>query len=548
MSWKDGARAFARDARGSVALYVALGTMVFLPIAAIAIELSSLFALHTDVQQAAEAAALAGARHLDFTEEGLVAAETAAKTAVTNFQSTAADEGNVVDIQTVQFLWALPPAGQTNFALYATTDAKEARYIRAITEPRTHVSGLMTAFLAIWTGDGNAAATNIVQGSAVAGRTAVACRTLPLMMCNPAEPGSAIAQEVGGYNKFGDFLRAHPRWTRAQFRVRWIGPGASFGPGTFGFLEPTISQKNGARGVEDELALNNPTFCVALDGATVDPDIKTGQISTVVDGLNVRFDKYESNWKSEKNSSDYSPAPNVTKAFEVKKNNACETNPMNPENDLSIEWQQLPRDPCFKDSTLANCFPFEAIDKYSALYGANNGFGPGLYRYFEINHPNDVAGGAIKSSILDELKAKEIDLNNEIGMPSPPTPSADYPVSRYTVYRWEIDKASNIPGSQTRQGQNPLEEGRPQCNKNNVGSADRRLLYIAVVNCQAQAAEIAAHGKIRVKEFAESFLTEVAQHGEGPNKDKGTIFVEIRRTVEQGSSSNIVLRDVIQLY
>jgi Flp pilus assembly protein TadG len=178
MNWHLKARAFVRDARGSVALYIALGTMVFLPVGAIAIELSSLMALHTEVQQAAEAAALAGAKQLDFTDDGLVAAETAAKTAVTNFQSLAADAGNVVDIQTVKFLWALPPAGQSNYELYETTKASEARYIRTITEPRTHVSGLLTAFLAIWTGDGNAAATNIVAGAAVAGRTAVACRTL----------------------------------------------------------------------------------------------------------------------------------------------------------------------------------------------------------------------------------------------------------------------------------------------------------------------------------------------------------------------------------
>ena len=120
-------------------------------------------------------------------------------------------------------------------------------------------------------------------------------------------------------------------------------------------------------------------------------------------------------------------------------------------------------------------------------------------------------------------------------------------MSRYSVYRWEIDKASNIPGSQTRQGGLPIEEGRPQCSAN-TGSPDRRLVYIAVANCQAQAAEIAAHGKVHIREFAEGFLTEAPIHGNGPTKDKGAIFVEIRRTIEQGDSANLVLRDVVQLY
>jgi Flp pilus assembly protein TadG len=552
MNWHGKVRALARDVRGSVALYVALGTMVFLPVAAIAIDLSSLMALQTEVQQAAEAAALAGAKELDYTDDGLVAAETAAKTAVTNFQALAADAGNVVDIQTVTFLWALPPDGQTNYELYTTTDADEARYIRTVTEPRLHVSGLLTAFLAIWTGDGNAAAQNIVAGAAVAGRTAVACRTLPLMMCNPAEPGSAIADALGGSNKFGDFLKANPRWTRAQYRIKWIGPGASFGPGTFGLLEPMISPKPGAKGIEDELALNIPSFCVTLNGATIDPDIRTGQAATVVDGLNVRFDIFEGNWKSEKNSAAYPPAPNVTKAWGKKAGgggggNPCNVEPKNADHDPTSDYQALPRDPCFTNSGLANCFPFDGtIDKYSALYGANNGYS--LYDYFRVNHPGDISGGAIKAAIFNELVAKEIALNNEIGMPLPPAATQTSPVSRYTVYRWEIDKASNIPGSQTQQGGLPKEEGRPQCNKDNVGSPDRRLLYIAVVNCQQQAEEIAAHGRVTVREFAEGFMSETPIHGQGPAAEKGAIFVEVRRTIEQGSAANIVLRDVVQLY
>ncbi len=547
MDWYGKVLALARDVRGSVALYIALATMVFLPVGAIAIELSSLMALHTEVQQAAEAAALAGAKKLDFTDDGLIAAESAAKTAVTNFQSLAADDGNVVEIDTVQFLWALPPAGQTNYELYTTTKASEARYIRTITEPRMHVSGLLTAFLSIWTGDGNQAATNIVAGSAVAGRTAVACRTLPLMVCNPAESGTSLATALGAYNKFGDFLKANPRWTRAQFRIKWIGPGASFGPGTFGLLEPTISKKPGANGVEDELALNIPSFCVALDGATVDPDIKTGQAATVAEGLNVRFDMYKGNWKSETNSSSYPPAPNVTKGYDNGGNGKQKCEP-----DIKYEsdpnnYQNLPQDPCFTNPNLPNCFAFGgAIDSYSAMYGANNGYS--LFNYFKVNHPNDISGGVIKSAIFDELKAKEIAVNNEIGMPLPPTATQAAPVSRYTVYRWELDKASNIPGYQTRLGGLPREEGRPVCNKNNVGSADRRLVYMAVVNCQAQAEEIAAHGKVTVREFAEGFVTEPMTHGSGPTKDKGAIFVEIRRTIEQGSSSNVVLREVIQLY
>ena len=534
-----------RNVQGSVALYVALGSMVFLPVAAIAIELSSLFALHTEVQQAAEAAALAAARKLDYTDDGLVAAEDAARNAVVNFQSLASDEGNVVEIQTVTFLWALPPAPQTNYELYTTTKASDARYVRTVTEPRQHISGLLSAFISIWIGGSTASAGHVVVGAAVGGRTAVACRTLPLMMCNPAEPGSAVAQALGGYNKFGDFLKANPRWTRAQLRTKWIGPHASFGPGTFGLLEPTISQKNGAKGIEDELALNIPSFCVALNGASIDPDIRTGQAATVVDGLNVRFDIYESNWKSEKNSADYPPAPNVTKAWDKKGGNACNVEPKNAPGDAA-SYQALPRDPCFANPSLPICFAYEALDTYSPLYGANNGFS--LLNYFTVNHPKDVTGGAIKSAIFNELKAKEIAVNNEIGMPLPPTATQASPVSRYAVYRWEIDKASNIPGSQTKQGPLPKEEGRPQCNSGNIGSPDRRLLYIAVVNCQQQAEEIAAHGKVNVTEFAEGFLTEAPIHGQGGSADKGAMIFEIRRTIEQGSASNIVLRDVVQLY
>src|SRR5262249_4268490 len=154
-----------------------------------------------------------------------------------NLETGANDaQDNTVDITTVEFLRALPPAGHYNYADYVTTEGSKARYVHVVTETRTRASTPYATLVALW---GGKSQNGIKQtaGDAVAGKVTVACKALPLMMCNPAEVGvDADGQPCGNpavtadndpntpnsYSLFSDFLKDHPDWRRHQFRIKWI--------------------------------------------------------------------------------------------------------------------------------------------------------------------------------------------------------------------------------------------------------------------------------------------------------------------------------------
>ena len=577
-----------RESRGAVAIYVALSTLFILPLMAVSLDLTRYYGLHTELEQAAQAAALAGATELNFTDAGLTAAVSAATTAVQNFQAQATDkEDPEVLIQTIQFLEALPPAGQTNYDDYVAEDAEDARYIRVITEPRAIDSPSFRAFLAVWSNVENVdeAARKITIGTAVAGRTAVACRTMPLMTCNPVEGNTPITADYPnttpgetGFDFLSDFLKAYPEWTRRQIRVKFIGPDTGYANGVFGLLEPNFSTNNGAKGIEDELALGVPASCIQLDSVVVgSANVKTGQAQTIVDGINVRFDIFRGNWKNDKNDPDYAPAADVIKGMLPKNNGqTCTPDFVEDENPDDLtgadlpDAKKLPQDECFTAETAADlatyspkCYAFGAQDGEEVTSQGNHGFagryGNGRYnllRYFQVNHPtmveDDGAGGfQVEQSIFDAIVAKETAFLTANGMSSPGGTEAasnpDVPPSRAAVYQWELD-SGNIP-SPSNTG-SPEEEGAPQCSSSTPAGLERRSLYIAVVNCKQYADELNNGDRIvPVQEFGEVFLTEPADHnGQGGSGDKGAIYVEFKRAVKPGNIDNVVLRDLVQLY
>ncbi len=99
----------------------------------------------------------------------------------------------------------------------------------------------------------------------------------------------------------------------------------------------------------------------------------------------------------------------------------------------------------------------------------------------------------------------------------------------------------------------PLEEkGLPQCQSDPfyIGGPERRLIYIAMVNCNEYADELSSGQRVvPALEFLEVFLTEPADSNAsaGPG-DLGAIYVEPVRGTGPVEQDNIVLREIIQLY
>ena len=96
------------------------------------------------------------------------------------------------------------------------------------------------------------------------------------------------------------------------------------------------------------------------------------------------------------------------------------------------------------------------------------------------------------------------------------------------------------------------EAGEPQCQSDPdfIAGPERRLIYIAIVNCQEYADALSGGQRVvPVLEILEGFMTEAADsNAAGGYADMGAIYVEPIRTLDVGAQENVVFREVIQLY
>lgn len=432
-----------RDVTGAVTVYVALSMVVFLPLLALVLDFTRYLNLHTELEQAAEAAAMAAAKEMDYTTTGLDRARTAARDAVTNLQSfaedrtpaDASDDEAQVAIAEVQFLWALPPEGpdkEARYADYITTSATRAKYVRVVTEIR----GVRSPFFATFyrtlnNGVAPANAEEVVTkdtvGSAVAGKRTVVCRAMPMMMCNPVEDYSAA--ECGGRSPMfsepdwdmssnpetlGDFLADNPDAKRLQWRFRFLGPNADLGiPGNFAWLEP-VNRGPGTAELRDEMARADLSSCIFIDGAEVDQTTNTGQRQAAVAGLNVRFDIYDgplraTDWEDsngdnvrQQDEFIYPSAPNVTKGYEPGNgNNWCRADLADADDHT---YSGLPQDSCFATDTCSDVWGNPGADD-----GVSGRIGEGDWdpvRYFAANHFDLVFDG---EGVIDPVSRELVD-------------------------------------------------------------------------------------------------------------------------------------------
>jgi Flp pilus assembly protein TadG len=330
--------------------------------------------------------------------------------------------------------------------------------------------------------------------AATAGNTQVICEIPPLMMCNPNETAGNTSFSVPA---------------GSQYVAKYTGPGAGMAPGTFGLLDsPTCGA--GSKCIAELLGHRRPAS--GCFSATV--DIRPGQANGVRNALNTRFDMYENPFfNSKKNDANYHAALNVTKGYVETSGGSCPNlEEWNMDDHGAPELSKFPRDSCYSDGTCAR-------------------IGDGDWdrtKYWDINHAPS-------------------------GHTQPPGYAT---MSRYDVYRWEIDfgKIPNVTG---------VEDGNPSCNVPASDPADRRTFIMAVVNCLEQ--NVAGNtDDVEVVTYMEVFLTEPVSipsdapkctggGGETPTECEKTrnqkmeFVVEMIREVSPGSLDG-VLHDMVQLY
>lgn len=514
----------------SVAPTVGLAIFALIATGGIAFDYARLAAMDTELQNAADQSALAGAGQLDG-ETGACARAAAAAADLLANQTLLANEAAGVRAVTVQNESACDATGSIRFyqsydqvtdtpGAAATSDL-DAKVIIVRVDPRTAFYALTPVVAALSSGP--------IAAEAVASLGSAVCKVPPVMMCNPDEPD-------GNTDINFDFNPAEG----VGLRLVINRPDA---PGNFGFLRIDGA---GAREVAMQLGYDNPPHgCIRTTGVETQP----GDMQAVRAAFNTRFDISENGSTTCPGSGTCSPSINSRKdvvradadgcalsntAWREVANPYRATDPVNPlPDDASADPGAMghPRDICHAVSVAGACAPITG----------NAIVGDGKWdrdAYFRINYGLNQSGWM--SAVTDED-----------GNPLATTQAEIAGVSRYDVYQWEIrEKATRLDVDRPIGSTGLKSYGRPVCRPPGITPSptvtDRRRMPVAVINCEAQ--NLRGHRtNVAVRKWLDVFLVEPAvTRGNGPDQrtTNGDIYVEVIgvTTSGAGNTENLPLR------
>lgn len=523
-----------RDTDGTVAPTVALALIGLVAAGGVAFDYARLASMDTELQQAADQAALAAATQLDGQSGAIARATAAAQSLITN-KTAFASGGGAVTIPTLVFCKTFDDSKPDGMASAggactpAATDA-DAHVVWVKVGGRT-ANYTLTPIVGLFN-SGN------IGAEAVAGLSSAVCKEPPVMMCNPNSDPSKF--DVNNYIGKGMLLIA-------------TGGGGSYAPGNFGFLDVGA----GASDLAKLMGYGSPPDkCVDVSN----PSTETGSMTSVIDQFNTRFDLYESGdsigcFGTVTNPGKCPPSLNSRKDVVMNhtapynKTNCgvvngggqngwqISTNPYRPVLTPATDPRYYlnytntpdamgyPRDKCHSFNSTGNCD--------TAFGTPNSRIGTGdwdIDAYWRVNHPFGTTSGAVHNPTAGGPDLYDTSLNSTIraAFPSPADATRTYP-TRYQVYRWEMADPSNLLRSQTVAGVG-TSYGQPICQPPGWAAggstADRRTLPIAVVNCSGLAGKKA----VNPIDWIDSFLVEPSlprSGASGTYTQTGDIYVEV---------------------
>jgi Flp pilus assembly protein TadG len=523
-----------RNTSAAVAPTVALSLFGLIAAGGLAFDYARMASLDTDLQNAADQAALAAASQLDGQVTACDRASAAARALVSN-QTRFSNDGNGVAV-TVANETGCGTGGFVKFyedklhTVAASTDAT-AKFVQVTVNSRS-ATYAMTPVVQLFT-------SGAMRGTAFAGLGSAVCKVPPLMFCNPDEPVGNTDVNYG--------FNAN---SRIGVGMRLVGDG-SYAPGNFGFLETGGS---GANVLLAALGWNTPPGdCVATTGV----ETKTGISASVFDGLNTRFDINANGNSCPGGDANCSPSVNVRK--DLVRGNQCgitgngwEENAASNGNFTDRRYRPpsaatvsntpeimgLPRDLCHAWDKAGNC-----------TGGAGGRMGNGQWdinaywrSHYGANYASQVSAGTYGAQPLG------------------------YP-TRYQVYRWEIDDLTRIstPKASSSAGKSAYSKpvaatclatpSSPYGIVPGGTNVDRRRLSSAVINCRATG--LSGHqSDLPVVKWIDLFLVEPSfarskcSSGAGCNTsytDKTDLYVEIIGETNSGAAGStagqVVRRD-----
>jgi len=499
---------FLTDQSGATAAVFGLSLFALVAIGGLGFDYARLAGMDSELQNAADQAALAGASQLDGRTGTCMRASAAATTLVANMTLLAND-----GVGTAVTIAAEPDCDAVgNIRFYrdkaktqAATNDANANFIEVEIDVRT-ANYAFTPLVGAIRGD--------LGAVAFAGIGSAICKVPPVMMCNPQEVGD-FDFTVGNYVGKG---------------VKLIADG-SYVPGNFGFL--AAGAGNGAAELRRVLGhATPPGDCVAADGVETEP----GAMTSVRDALNTRFDVFDNGLNSTCGH-DNSLCPSASNTRKdillADKANKCDfsnkgwiepsrpyrptspTTPLTAAQGSALSPMGYPRDMCHAVSVDGSC--------------ANGRIGDGNWdrmAYFRSNSENypvvPTAG----------------DMNSWYGSTTP---------TRYDVYKYEMANAGTRLKPDADGGD--ISYGQRVCAGSSIAPSatvpDRRVLTVAVINCAAEGVNGRRTG-VHVTKWVDVFLIE-------PSLDRvrtsaKDVYVEVIGETTLGggggTASNTVKRDV----
>jgi Flp pilus assembly protein TadG len=534
-------RNLLRNTDGAVAPTIALSLIALLACGGIAFDYSRMASMHTELQDAADQAALAAASQLDAQSGACARAAAAASNLLINktyFASygsgqnvTVPNQGVCGENSQIKFYQTYNQTTDTPGA--AATDDSNAKFVIVTVDAR-QANYALTPIVGLFN-SGSIAATAV----ATLGAGAI-CKVPPLMICNPAEgtPAGNLTFDADTYKGRGLKLEA--------------GGGGAWAPGNYGYLD----FGNGANTVEKAMGSNvDNDPCVSAASVATKP----GNTASAPAGINTRFDMYENGLIAycAASTGNCSPAVDVLKDVIHPQfnsgsppNEVARTGQGNADNCAFANGQDpwalpskqylpdsvtrvqdatigtptsmgSPRDICHAISTGGDC--------------AGGRFGNGSWDrdlYFQVNYGTSGTGWQSLSWLSSWATANGVTLSS---------------ISRYNVYRAEVAaiQAGTLQNASAVDAKRRLAETQTNGNGNGNGNStnyysyanarcaaaqgatatvkDRRVLTAAVVNCTAGN----VHGAVTIAPIGwiDMFLVEPSINRSRTGQDQ--IYVEI---------------------
>ncbi len=477
------------DCEGVILPYVAIMLVVIIGLSALAFDASRLMSIQTQLQNGADALALAGAAELDRRPDSIIRAEAAIRTLLAN-PVLGAGIGQSADASSIEFLRSLPANDDLPITTRDLTDDPTlAAYVQVTVRP----IAMRTIFpVSLSAGNRDIA----VSAQSVAGYDQIVCNAAPLFVCNPFESsGMSYYQATQALVTADQNPAAHRQLIRL---ARTQSKNGGYSAGDFGYISPATGflpsgcGPGAGRGIPQAFAATQLRACFRLSGI----NLVSSDDQSVMDGLNTRFDIYAGGFNS---CRIYPPDLNVRKGFTTVGNvNWCDARPDGP------DWP-LP-------SGSATALPANSSMIRGNRFDPTVSVGTGVWdcaAYWQTAH---YAGPGN-------------------GLP-PPGCTATASISRYDVYRYELNYLNDRSLG--------LEYGGPRCAP--PGAANRRIITAAIVNCGSSPVPVLSDAqRVPIAGFGRFFLVWPAIPGTATNGNPYAEFIGLVRR------SDPLSRDMVQL-